>query len=417
MEEKLIENLHELSIACLNIPLDKSKLQNLAFIEDYYWIVDFLDTAHFPLQKDLLEADEKLIKVILKNFDKALHTNCNNHIDLSQYEYHEKFRFGYKINHNQKRISKKYTISSKWPDDEILFKIYWLKYFIRDLTKIVWNIRYILDLPQPNYPKPINIMHYVEKADAIFNKLSDDTKRVFSSSHSKAEKLDSYFKKVFPVYLHNLDKLFSIIENMFQSFKSQHGYLTDQVDKLKKIKNDLKNKHYHYFENLLNKINLDDKPYILKQINDVIQKLKNNNKINEIHTSEFINIFSDFIIDQQSKNNMQVATSKKTQTKPSHKPTFENSISTENQKFILQLMEDLSITLNGSYNLSARKKSYIKGMVRALIVSGHLPKLAIHTLCVIISNKIGLEINSKLENTTTANDAEKQVKNYIKYNK
>jgi DNA-binding transcriptional ArsR family regulator len=111
------------------------------------------------------------------------------------------------------------------------------------------------------------------------------------------------------------------------------------------------------------------------------------------------------------KKNTNSAITKTTQ------PTFENSISLENQKFILQLMEELSITKNGKCNISARKKSYIRGMVQALIVSGHLPKLAIHTLCNIIGNKIGLEINSKLEYTATAIDAEKEVKNYIKNNK
>lgn len=95
-------------------------------------------------------------------------------------------------------------------------------------------------------------------------------------------------------------------------------------------------------------------------------------------------------------------------------PSFENSISEENQKFILQLMAELSITKNGNCNVSARKKSSIRGLVVALKDAGKLPNLAIHDLCLIIGDKIGLEIKSKLEHTFEAKEMQKKVKNHLK---
>lgn len=97
--------------------------------------------------------------------------------------------------------------------------------------------------------------------------------------------------------------------------------------------------------------------------------------------------------------------------------TFENSISPENQQLILQLMDDLSITLNGKYCMSERKKSVIRGLVIALKEEGKLPNLAIHDLCLIIADKIGLEIKSKLEHTSTAKDMQSAVKKYLQSSK
>lgn len=87
-----------------------------------------------------------------------------------------------------------------------------------------------------------------------------------------------------------------------------------------------------------------------------------------------------------------------------------------NFKYILKLLEDLSITYKGEYILDERKKSAIRGVVEALKENYILPKRSLHELCVLISNEIKLELKSKLEESATSrafkNSSLEYIKNY-----
>lgn len=153
MEIDLIENLHELSNTVKKIQLEKYSISQLIHIHNYYCIDDFKDSESYVFQNDVLNADDRKINFILKNFDKAIDTNCSNKIDLDQYSIDDRFEISYSTNDNVKAVSKLYTIKHQFPKDDDLFKCYWLKHFIKECKQIVENIRSIIEQPD----EPINI--------------------------------------------------------------------------------------------------------------------------------------------------------------------------------------------------------------------------------------------------------------------
>ena len=153
MEIDLIENLHELSNTVKKIQLEKYSISQLIHIHNYYCIDDFKDSESYVFQNDVLNADDRKINFILKNFDKAIDTNCSNKIDLDQYSIDDRFEISYSTNDKVKAVSKLYTIKHQFPKDDDLFKCYWLKHFIKECKQIVENIRSIIEQPD----EPINI--------------------------------------------------------------------------------------------------------------------------------------------------------------------------------------------------------------------------------------------------------------------
>ena len=161
MEEEfdLIENLHLLSNDAIDNPLKKLKSHTIIFFDDYYAIEDFTDRNSFTYQMALLEASDKKINLILKNFDKAISTKSNNlDIDLNYLNYTNEFSYRIHINKKEQISTKRYILLDPIPKDAELFKNYWLFYFLADCKKIVWNIRDILGKPQPEKKELINIL-------------------------------------------------------------------------------------------------------------------------------------------------------------------------------------------------------------------------------------------------------------------
>ena len=68
MELDLIENLHELSNTVKKLQLEKYSISQLIHIHNYYCIDDFIDTESYVFQNDVLNADDRKISLILKNF-------------------------------------------------------------------------------------------------------------------------------------------------------------------------------------------------------------------------------------------------------------------------------------------------------------------------------------------------------------
>ncbi|WP_288954485.1 hypothetical protein [uncultured Polaribacter sp.] len=158
MEIDLIENLHELSNTVKKLQLEKYNISQLIHIHNYYCIEDFTDTESYVFQNDVLNADDRKISFILKNFDKAIDTNCSNKIDLEQYSIDDRFEISYSTNADVKNVSKLYTIKSQFPKDDDLFKCYWLKHFIKECKQIVENIRSIIEQPNESNNLPTTQM-------------------------------------------------------------------------------------------------------------------------------------------------------------------------------------------------------------------------------------------------------------------
>lgn len=98
------------------------------------------------------------------------------------------------------------------------------------------------------------------------------------------------------------------------------------------------------------------------------------------------------------------------------KPVFETVLNKGNQKFVLKLLEDLGLTTDGKANVSERKKGAIRGIVEALKGNNILPDRSLDLLCKIIGDKIGLQINSKLDFSNVSEQYKKTAENYIAAN-
>lgn len=99
--------------------------------------------------------------------------------------------------------------------------------------------------------------------------------------------------------------------------------------------------------------------------------------------------------------------------------SFNTILTPEKATFILNMLEDLSITSNGNSILGDRKKSALRGVVDACLEKNILPQISIDRLCSLIAAKINLEIKAKLDFSNTAKSFKKQSISYIEkhYNK
>lgn len=95
---------------------------------------------------------------------------------------------------------------------------------------------------------------------------------------------------------------------------------------------------------------------------------------------------------------------------------FEDLLTPTNAVFVLKMLDDLSITVNGKSVLSVRKKGAIRGISEALIDSNILPQISLEISCKMIANKIGLELNSKLDYSNISEEFNKKANLYISKN-
>ena len=132
---------------------------------------------------------------------------------------------------------------------------------------------------------------------------------------------------------------------------------------------------------------------------------------------EFLIIEVDFINGIKEVTQMPILLSQSKVTKALPLPSDPVIILSEAKTvFLLQLLEDLSITSNGISILSARKKGAIRGIVQALLENNIVPQLSIESLCNFIAQKIGLDLKSKLDESFISKDFLKKATSYIKNN-
>jgi hypothetical protein len=84
--------------------------------------------------------------------------------------------------------------------------------------------------------------------------------------------------------------------------------------------------------------------------------------------------------------------------------------------YIINMLEDLSITNNGKSVLGERRKGAIRGIVESLKENSILPNINLDKLCKLIAAKIQLDLNSKLDFSTTSNEYYKKANEYINSN-
>lgn len=132
---------------------------------------------------------------------------------------------------------------------------------------------------------------------------------------------------------------------------------------------------------------------------------------------EFLQIEADFIKETRDIELPLLLT--KTQSLPLNDTlpqNFESLLSEEKATFILKMLEDLSITLNGKAQLSERRKGVLRGVVEALKENDILPNLSLELLNKIVADKIGLTLKSKIDWSKTSDLYLAKGKKYISAN-
>lgn len=95
---------------------------------------------------------------------------------------------------------------------------------------------------------------------------------------------------------------------------------------------------------------------------------------------------------------------------------FDNILSSSKQSYLLELLEDLGITVNGKSVLTERKKSALRGVAEALLEANFLPAFSLEKSYRMLAEKIGAEIKSKLDFTNTSQEFKSKTERYLKNN-
>ena len=93
---------------------------------------------------------------------------------------------------------------------------------------------------------------------------------------------------------------------------------------------------------------------------------------------------------------------------------FETIFPNEKAGIVINLLEDLKLTVNGIVKISPRGKSALRGIAEALINANIAPKLSLETIYMAIAQKINLEIRSKLDESAISRDYRKKATAYLK---
>ena len=129
---------------------------------------------------------------------------------------------------------------------------------------------------------------------------------------------------------------------------------------------------------------------------------------------EFLEIEAEFIRETKDITFLPaLAESKTTLAIAAPLQTFETLLSKKKATFILQMLEDMSITIDGKSNLSSRRKGALRGVVEASIEKNILPQMNMDILCKLIAEKIGLELKAKLDYSTISESKRKDAIRYI----
>jgi len=95
---------------------------------------------------------------------------------------------------------------------------------------------------------------------------------------------------------------------------------------------------------------------------------------------------------------------------------FDSLLPTDRQSYILDMLEDLGITVNGKSVLTERKKSAVRGIAEALLEANFLPAFSLEKSYRMLADKIGVEIKSSLDFSTTSQTFKRKTEQYLKNN-
>jgi hypothetical protein len=145
---EFINHLLSFSAAINKIDLNKTSLNKIIWLEEKYNQHDYLDPFCDYFQRGLINAEKKVVRLIIDNFDQAIESQCGNNLDLSIYADDYYWDFRWDTNDDQQHLNKRYVITKLIPNDEKVLKELWLRNYITTLSKIIANIRKVTNNPK-----------------------------------------------------------------------------------------------------------------------------------------------------------------------------------------------------------------------------------------------------------------------------
>lgn len=117
---------------------------------------------------------------------------------------------------------------------------------------------------------------------------------------------------------------------------------------------------------------------------------------------DFLVIESDFINETKLITDLNIFKNINQKLLPLSTNILDDIIPEDKIKFILQLLEDLGITVDGKYILGDKKKSAIRGVVEALRKKNLIPNIGLEKINHIVAVRINLDLKSKLDVSDTS---------------
>ena len=138
--------------------------------------------------------------------------------------------------------------------------------------------------------------------------------------------------------------------------------------------------------------------------------IRNELKINEDNFDEIINVINALIKNKKSNKEYDIKENKTPYNFKDLVPDINR------QKYILNILEGLSITANGKFNLSSKRKGALRGVVEALRENNIISNLSLEKLNYAIASVIKMSLRSKLDWSKTSDDYKNKALEYIKKN-
>ena len=144
---KSIEDLLNYSNLINNLNLESKSIHYIIWLEEEYIEDDLIDPNSADFQSLLIDSEEKKLKLIIRNFDKAIKSQCDNiNLDLDKHDKDTYWNYSYTKESDKLGLSQRFAINKLIPNDEKVFKELWLRNFINIISKIAKNIREITNI-------------------------------------------------------------------------------------------------------------------------------------------------------------------------------------------------------------------------------------------------------------------------------
>lgn len=244
-----------------------------------------------------------------------------------------------------------------------------------------------------------NISTTIYEDNLLFNRVvrpkfkASDKEHVNTILELADRELKGFFRKKFVSFqnelggneIHLIDEYISYLTEMEYGFKMTHSDIIEYYEHKPYYEPDefIKTDNAIYYSRLMSHI-LGKKKFMIsiELLNNFFSRLRNNQDYTRPDGQE-INSLLDLL--------------------------NENKIT-----FVMELIENIGVTVDGKYILGERKKSSILGIVEALQEKSVIPSIEKQKLCNLLADEINLSLASDLEESKTSKDFKKKTINYLK---